>query len=72
MLTPSWRNLMTMHSIQESSDSGVVGHSAAHPRTGPKLATDGFVVAVPDLYHGKVATEPDEAQKMVMMIRAQC
>ncbi len=33
-----------------------------------KLATDGFVVAVPDLYHGKVATEPDEAQKMVMMI----
>jgi len=34
-----------------------------------KLAADGFVVAVPDLYHGKVATEPDEAQKMIMMIR---
>src|SRR5438132_5027414 len=34
-----------------------------------KLAADGFVVAVPDLYHGKIATEPDEAQKMVMMIR---
>ncbi|MFL5590267.1 MAG: dienelactone hydrolase family protein [Ktedonobacteraceae bacterium] len=34
-----------------------------------KLAAEGFVVAVPDLYHGKVATEPDEAQKMVMMIR---
>lgn len=34
-----------------------------------KLAEQGFVVAVPDLYHGKVATEPDDAQKMVMMIR---
>ena len=34
-----------------------------------KLATEGFVVAVPDLYHGKVATEPDEAMKMVMMIK---
>jgi carboxymethylenebutenolidase len=34
-----------------------------------KLAADGFVVAVPDLFHGKIATEPDDAQKMVMMIR---
>jgi len=34
-----------------------------------KLAAKGFVVAVPDLYHGKIATEPDEAQKMVMMMR---
>jgi carboxymethylenebutenolidase len=34
-----------------------------------KLAADGFVVAVPDLFHGKVATEPNEAMKMVMMIR---
>jgi len=34
-----------------------------------KLAAEGFVVAVPDLYHGKIATEPNEAQKMVMMIR---
>ena len=34
-----------------------------------KLAADGFVVAVPDLYHGKIATEPNEAQKMVMMIQ---
>ncbi len=33
-----------------------------------KLAAEGFVVAVPDLYHGKIVTEPDEAQKMVMMI----
>jgi len=34
-----------------------------------KLAAQGFVVAVPDLYHGSVATEPDDAQRMVMMIR---
>jgi len=33
-----------------------------------KLAADGFVVAVPDLYHGKIATEPNEAEKMIMMI----
>ena len=33
-----------------------------------KVAAEGFVVAVPDLFHGKVVTEPDEAQKMVMMI----
>lgn len=34
-----------------------------------KLAADGFVVAVPDLYHGKIATEPDEPMKLVMMIQ---
>ena len=34
-----------------------------------KLAAEGFVVAVPDLYHGKVATEPDDAMRMIMMIR---
>ncbi len=34
-----------------------------------KLAEQGFVVAVPDLYHGKVATEPDDAMRMIMMIR---
>src|SRR5437868_389871 len=34
-----------------------------------KLATEGFVVAVPDLFHGKIATETADAQKMVMMIR---
>jgi carboxymethylenebutenolidase len=33
-----------------------------------RLAAEGFVVAVPDLYHGKVATEPDEAAKMVMLL----
>jgi carboxymethylenebutenolidase len=34
-----------------------------------KLAAEGFVVAVPDLYHGKIATEPNDAQRMTMMIR---
>src|SRR5260370_10050007 len=34
-----------------------------------KLAAGGFVVAVPDLYHGKIATEPNDAQRMTMMIR---
>lgn len=33
-----------------------------------KLATEGFVVAVPDLYHGKIATEPDDAEKMMMTV----
>lgn len=31
-----------------------------------KLALEGFVVMVPDLYHGKVATEPSDAEKMLM------
>ena len=34
-----------------------------------RLAAEGFVAAVPDLYHGKIATEPDDAVKMVMMLR---
>ncbi len=34
-----------------------------------KLATEGFVVAVPDLYHGKIATEPDDAMRMMMMLQ---
>jgi len=34
-----------------------------------KLAAEGFVVGVPDLFHGKIATEPNDAQKMIMMIR---
>lgn len=33
-----------------------------------KLAKEGFVVAVPDLYHGKISTEPNEAQKAVMVM----
>ncbi|MFN3704418.1 MAG: dienelactone hydrolase family protein [Thermoflexales bacterium] len=31
-----------------------------------RLATEGFVVLAPDLYHGKVATEPDSAGKLMM------
>jgi carboxymethylenebutenolidase len=34
-----------------------------------KLAVEGFIVAVPDLYHGKVATEPNDAMRMMMMMR---
>src|SRR5581483_5910975 len=34
-----------------------------------KLATEGFVVAVPDLYHGKIATEPSEAMPLMMGLR---
>ncbi len=33
------------------------------------LAAQGFVVAVPDLYHGRVATEPNDAMRMMMMVR---
>ncbi len=35
-----------------------------------RLATEGFVVAVPDLYHGKVATEPNDAMPMMMALRS--
>ncbi|MGI8586924.1 MAG: dienelactone hydrolase family protein [Chloroflexia bacterium] len=35
-----------------------------------RLAAEGFVVLLPDLYHGKVVTEPDEAAKAVMMLRS--
>jgi carboxymethylenebutenolidase len=31
-----------------------------------RLARNGFVALAPDLYHGKVAEEPDEAQKLAM------
>src|SRR5690348_1011057 len=34
-----------------------------------KLAKDGFIVAVPDLYHGKIATEPNDAMRIMMMVR---
>ncbi len=34
-----------------------------------KLATEGFVVAVPDLFHGQVATEPDDATRMMMLLQ---
>lgn len=34
-----------------------------------RLAREGFTVAVPDLYHGKVANEPNDAMKLVMVAR---
>lgn len=33
-----------------------------------RLAREGFVVLAPDLYHGQVTTEPDEARKLVMQL----
>lgn len=35
-----------------------------------RLASEGFVVMVPDLYHGQIATEPDDARKLIMMLRS--
>jgi carboxymethylenebutenolidase len=31
-----------------------------------RLAAEGFAALAPDLYHGRVATEPDEARKLAM------
>jgi len=36
-----------------------------------KLASAGFVALVPDLYHGQVASEPDEAKKLLMEMNRQ-
>jgi len=33
-----------------------------------RFAREGFVALAPDLYHGKVASEPDEARKLVMSL----
>src|ERR1700694_2738367 len=33
-----------------------------------RFAREGFVALAPDLYHGKKTTEPDEAQKMMMVM----
>ncbi len=35
-----------------------------------RMARQGFNVIVPDLYHGEVANEPDDARKLVMMARS--
>src|SRR5690606_33974359 len=36
-----------------------------------RFASEGFVALAPDLYHGKVTTEPDEARKLVMELDMQ-
>src|SRR5947209_5798467 len=33
-----------------------------------RMAREGFVALAPDLYHGQVATEPDDARKLVMAL----
>jgi carboxymethylenebutenolidase len=42
---------------------GLVGHITS---VADRLADSGFVALAPDLYHGRQAREPDEAQKMLM------
>ncbi len=36
-----------------------------------RFANEGFVAFAPDLYHGNVASEPDEAQKLMMQLDMQ-
>ena len=36
-----------------------------------RFAREGFVALAPDLYHGQVADEPDEARKLAMALDAQ-
>jgi len=36
-----------------------------------RFAREGFVALAPDLYHGQVATEPDDARKLVMALNMQ-
>jgi carboxymethylenebutenolidase len=42
---------------------GLVGHITS---VADRLAAAGFLALAPDLYHGHVAREPDEAQKLMM------
>jgi carboxymethylenebutenolidase len=42
---------------------GLVGHITA---VADRLATEGFVALAPDLYHGEVTKEPDQAMKLLM------
>jgi carboxymethylenebutenolidase len=42
---------------------GLVGHITG---VADRFAKEGFVALAPDLYHGVVTTEPDEAQKLLM------
>lgn len=42
---------------------GLVGHIKS---VADRFAAEGFVALAPDLYHGQVATEPDDARKLAM------
>jgi carboxymethylenebutenolidase len=44
---------------------GLVGHIKD---VADRLAAQGFVALVPDLYHGQTTTEPDEAGKLLMSL----
>jgi carboxymethylenebutenolidase len=44
---------------------GLVGHIK---NVADRFAAEGFTALAPDLYHGKTATEPDEAGKLFMAI----
>lgn len=45
---------------------GVVGLEPHIKDVTNRFAAEGFVALAPDLYHGKIATEPDEACKLAM------
>jgi carboxymethylenebutenolidase len=45
---------------------GLVGHITD---VCDRFASEGFVTLAPDLYHGKTASEPDEAGKLMMAMR---
>lgn len=44
---------------------GLVGHIK---KVCDRLAAEGFTALAPDVYHGKTATEPDEAGKLLMAL----
>src|SRR5919197_5696064 len=44
---------------------GLVGHIK---KVCDRFAADGFTALAPDLYHGKTASEPDEAGKLFMAL----
>jgi carboxymethylenebutenolidase len=45
---------------------GLVGHITD---VADRFAAEGFVALAPDLYHGKTASEPDEAGKLMMSLQ---
>ena len=47
---------------------GLVGHIK---EVADRFAAEGFVTLAPDLYHGQVASEPDEARKLAMALDRQ-